>query len=128
MAPRTCPSLGAGLSWISRSRVRLLQANDQSDKSYAVREGVAAAAGERHVFCDADDVVAPGWLQAMADGLDQHAVVTGPNELDALNPPWLAGSRGRSGDNPVGTYFNIFPCSRGNNYSLHRHVWARSAR
>jgi glycosyltransferase involved in cell wall biosynthesis len=29
--------------------------------------GAKAARGELLVFCDADDVVAPGWLEAMAD-------------------------------------------------------------
>lgn len=104
-------------------RVRLVQAGEQSDKSYAVAEGVASSTADLLVFCDADDVVAPGWLAAMADGLTRHEVVTGPNELDRLNPGWLADSRGRSGDDAVGSYAGIFPCIRGNNFGLHRSVW-----
>lgn len=105
------------------SRLRLVQASEQCDKSYALAAGVANSSAELLVFCDADDIVAPGWLAAMADGLKSHEVVTGPNELDALNPSWLANSRGRSGDDAVGTYAGIFPCIRGNNFGLHRSVW-----
>ncbi len=104
-------------------RVRLVRANDRNDKSYAVAAGVAAAHADHLVFCDADDIVAPGWLAAIADGLDRHDVVTGPNQLDALNPPCLAASRGRSGDEAIGTFFGIFPCLRGNNYGMRRSVW-----
>jgi glycosyltransferase involved in cell wall biosynthesis len=104
-------------------RVRLVQASEQSDKSYAVAAGVETTEAELLVVCDADDIVAPGWLAALAEGLRDHQVVTGPNELDLLNPPWLADSRGRSGDDAVGTYAGIFPCIRGNNYGLRRSVW-----
>ena len=104
-------------------RVRLVRACEQSDKSYAVAEGVASSSADLLVFCDADDVVAPGWLAALAEGLKQHQVVTGPNELDLLNPGWLADSRGRSGDDAVGSFAGIFPCIRGNNFGLHRSVW-----
>lgn len=104
-------------------RVRLLSAFEQSDKSYAVEAGVASSNAALLVFCDADDVVAPGWLAAMAEGLKHHQVVTGPNELDLLNPEWLADSRGRSGDDAVGTYSGIFPCIRGNNFGVQRSVW-----
>ena len=55
----------------------------------AVRNaGVRAARGDRLVFCDADDEVAPGWLAAMADALDQHGLVAARLEHERLNEPW----------------------------------------
>jgi glycosyltransferase involved in cell wall biosynthesis len=106
------------------SRVRLVPAGGRPSKSFALNEAVRVAAADLLAFCDADDVVAPGWLSAIAAGLVRHRVVTGPNELDALNPPWLAGSRGRSIEAPVGTFLGVFPCIRGNNWGTHRDVWA----
>jgi hypothetical protein len=56
----------------------------------------------------------------MARGLAEHGVVTGPNLLDRLNSRWLADSRGRSAELPVGSFFGIFPFVRGNNYGVRR--------
>lgn len=104
-------------------RVRYLRADAVADQSFAANAGVAATT-DAVVFCDADDIVGDGWLAAMAAGLEHHAVVTGPNELDLLNPAWLADSRGRSIEQPVGTFAGLFPLVRGNNYGVRREVWA----
>ena len=105
-------------------RIRYLLATEVPDQSFAANAGVAATDADAVVFCDGDDIVAPGWLRAMAEGLDSHLVVTGPNELDLLNPPWLADSRGRSIEGPVGSFAGIFPLVRGNSYGVRREVWA----
>lgn len=106
-------------------RLRVLVATEKADQSYAANSGVRATAADAVAFCDADDVVADGWVAAMARGLARHRVVTGPNELDRLNPPWLADSRGRTAELPVGSFFGIFPLVRGNNYGVRREVWAQ---
>ena len=106
------------------SRVRVISATAKADQSFAANTGVAATEADAVIFCDADDIVAEGWLAAMAEGLAKHDVVTGPNEVDRLNPPWLANSRGRSIEDPSGTFFGIFPLVRGNNYGVRRRVWA----
>ena len=41
------------------------------------------------VFCDADDVVAPGWLAAMMDALQSHGLVSAKLDHELLNEPWL---------------------------------------
>ena len=105
------------------SRVRYVSATEKADQSYAANVGVRASDADAVVFCDADDIVDDGWLAAMARGLAEHQVVTGPNLLDRLNPPWLADSRGRSIEEPVGTFFGLFPLVRGNNYGVRREVW-----
>lgn len=105
-------------------RVRLVAADERPDKSYAMHVGVDAASGDLIAFCDADDVVAAGWLDAIADGLMTHDVVTGPHELDTLNPGPLAASRGRSMEQPAGSFYGIFPTIRGASWGIRRAVWS----
>lgn len=106
-------------------RLRLVQATDRSDQSYAANCGVAATNASAVAFCDADDIVGDGWVAAMGRGLAEHQVVTGPNELDRLNPRWLADTRGRSIERPIGSFAGIFPVVRGNNYGVRAGVWER---
>jgi glycosyltransferase involved in cell wall biosynthesis len=106
-------------------RVRLVRADDRAGQSYSMNVGADAARADLLAFCDADDVVAPGWVAAMASGLRNHAIVTGPHELDLLNPPWLADSRGRSIEEPVGSFAGIFPCIRGAGWGVRRSTWHR---
>lgn len=106
------------------SRVRLVGANERPCKSYALNVGVAAAQADKIAFCDGDDVVTPGWLSSIASGLETYDVVTGPHELDRLNPPWLADSRGRSIEvESVGSFFGIFPTVRGASWGVSREAW-----
>ena len=105
-------------------RVRCVEAADQAGLSYTRNVGIAAAHHDRVAICDGDDVVAPGWAAALSRGLDEHALVTGPLELDRLNPPWLAASRGRSVEHGISTFFGIFPYAAGGNMALRRDVWA----
>jgi glycosyltransferase involved in cell wall biosynthesis len=106
-------------------RVRYLDAAERADQSYAANSGVKASDADAVIFCDADDIVGEGWLAAMARGLADHEVVTGPNLLDRLNPPWLADSRGRGAEGPIGTFAGLFPLVRGNNYGVRAGVWDR---
>jgi glycosyltransferase involved in cell wall biosynthesis len=47
--------------------------------------GVLAARYPLIAHCDADDEVSEQWLEATVDGLQKHALVTGPLDEDALN-------------------------------------------
>jgi cellulose synthase/poly-beta-1,6-N-acetylglucosamine synthase-like glycosyltransferase len=47
--------------------------------------GAQAARGELLAYCDADDVVEPGWLLAMADAASQYDIIGGWLEVGALN-------------------------------------------
>jgi glycosyltransferase involved in cell wall biosynthesis len=110
--------------YMTRSpRIRLLSAPDKGDKCYAVNKGVGATDAPLLAFTDADDVVGDGWLAAIARGLLQHQVVTGPNELDALNPSWLATSRGRGVESADVKFFGLFPTVRGNNFGARASSW-----
>jgi glycosyltransferase involved in cell wall biosynthesis len=49
---------------------------------------VAQSRARSVLFCDADDVVAPGWLAAMVAALQTHELVAARLEHDRLNEPW----------------------------------------
>lgn len=80
----------------SDRRFRCVDAADRQGEPHARNVGISAALADLIAFCDADDVVAPTWPAAMRDALCDSEFVTGPVELELLNPPWLAGVRGRS--------------------------------
>jgi glycosyltransferase involved in cell wall biosynthesis len=104
-------------------RVRLVAAAERDGLCYARATGVEAAAADRIAICDGDDVVAAGWLRAMAEGLHEHRVVTGPLEVDRLNPAWLADTRGRPSPTRCASWFGLFPLVSGGNLGLWREVW-----
>jgi GT2 family glycosyltransferase len=91
--------------------------------NFARNAGVAASRGRAFALCDADDLVAPGWVSAMGEALRDHAVVTGPLELDRLNPPWLAASRGRGDERGLPTFQGLFPTVHGNNMGMTRDLF-----
>ena len=64
---------------------RLVDASTVEGAPAARNAGVQAAAGELLVFCDADDVVQPGWLASFAKALDEVDVVAGVFDFWSLN-------------------------------------------
>jgi GT2 family glycosyltransferase len=75
-------------AWAERfSRMRLVDASSRPGPAAARNIGAAFARGELLAFCDADDVVHPGWLQAMSAALAESDVVAG-----ALEHGWLNGA------------------------------------
>jgi GT2 family glycosyltransferase len=66
-------------------QLRLVQAAEKQTAAYARNVGARVAKGDAFLFCDADDVVAPGWLAALAQALEQHDFVASTIEVEALN-------------------------------------------
>jgi glycosyltransferase involved in cell wall biosynthesis len=75
--------------------LRIVDASDHRGQPYALNVGATEARGRWLAFCDADDVVAPGWLAALGDAVREHEFVAGRLDVEALNEPWLVASRGR---------------------------------
>ena len=69
--------------------LRLVDAGDRRGQAHARNLAAAAASGEGLLFCDADDVVAPGWLAAMGRALGAHEFVASRYDYRLLNPPWV---------------------------------------
>lgn len=109
-------------------RVRLVRADEQPGRNYARNVGIAASRGRAIALTDADDIVGPKWVAAMGDALREHRLVTGPLELDELNPPALAGSRGRRHEWKSPTFQGVFPAAHGNNFGMQREWYERVGR
>jgi glycosyltransferase involved in cell wall biosynthesis len=73
--------------------LRIVDASGRKGQPYALNAGAAAARGESLVFCDADDVVAPGWIAAMGNALATHDFIACRWEVEELNSPRVRGTR-----------------------------------
>ena len=71
---------------LRRSNVRLVDASDRRGINHARNVGAAAARGEFVLFVDADDLVMPTWLDAMARAAVTCAAVGGCLDRTVLNP------------------------------------------
>lgn len=71
------------------SNLRLVDASDKRGEPHARNVGAAAARGDALLSCDADDEVAPGWLEAMGGALEDHDFVACRLDTEKLNPRWL---------------------------------------
>jgi O-antigen/teichoic acid export membrane protein/glycosyltransferase involved in cell wall biosynthesis len=87
--------------------LRVIDASQRKGISYARNRGVAAARGRLIAFCDADDEVSDGWVEAIARGLERHAAVATPRDHDRLNEKWIRESR--EPPTPTGLQENWFP-------------------
>lgn len=107
------------------ARVRRVEAFERRGPSHARVVGVAATSAPWLVFCDADDVVDPGWLANLAGALAHDEVVTGPLDPYRLNPEWLARSRGvYPPDRPL-TWHGVFPTASFGNFAIRRATYER---
>lgn len=84
--------------------LRVVDAAQRLGKPYAANVGVEHALGEFIAFCDADDVVAPGWVAAMGNALAKYDFVAARMESEKLNVDWVYQSRGRPQSNGLQIY------------------------
>ncbi len=103
-------------------RVRLVPATTGSGPSHARNVGIAAARCELVACCDADDIVAAGWLVAMFAALQTNTFVAGALDVDRLNEAWVIEGRGRSITHGSMSFGGVtFP--HGCNLGVHRAVF-----
>lgn len=69
--------------------LRIVDSSEKRGAAYARNVAIKAATSDRFIFCDTDDEVAPGWIEAMADGLSTFDVVTSQFEDGRLNEQWV---------------------------------------
>lgn len=79
-------SLSVAQSWAARhDHVRVVDASSIVGPGAARNAGVRTAQGDLLAFCDADDVVQPGWLRAITAALTEADVVAGSFDMASLN-------------------------------------------
>lgn len=83
-------------SWHARLPAVRVVRESTPGAAAARNRGAAEAQRPFLAFCDADDVVGRAWLDAARRGLQQFDAITGPIDVDSLNDPAFAASRGRS--------------------------------
>jgi glycosyltransferase involved in cell wall biosynthesis len=99
-------------SFSGRLELRVVEARERLGGGHASNVGAAHASGEKLVFVDADDVVAPGYLAAMAAALDRHDFVTASFDQTTLNPEWVRAAHGpawRVPEEPLPAQFGVLP-------------------
>lgn len=80
-------------SWADRLPLRIVDASGIAGAGPARNAGVKESRGEWIGFCDADDEVGEGWLQALCAALTDHQFVAGCFEGTRLNSPRTLRSR-----------------------------------
>jgi glycosyltransferase involved in cell wall biosynthesis len=101
-------------------RIRLLDASGRRGAAYARNLAVTNAKGRLIAFCDADDVVGDQWVAAMGDALRVHSFVTGPQEHERLNEPWLHGVYGTRPARELQMFRGVFPFGPTANLGIRR--------
>ena len=87
--------------------LRIVDASDRQSIGYARNRGVESASGRLIAYCDADDAVSEGWLEAIAAGLARHGGVATPRDHSLLNEDWVRDSR--DPPTPSGYHENWYP-------------------
>lgn len=125
-------STDGSMTVVERYRQRIphlyvVQAAEKQGQPYALNVGVRAARGVWLAFCDADDVVADGWVAGMGEALKEHPFVSGPHEVTRLNHSTLQRRRGNSQPTGVQQYTDppFLPHAGSGNMGVHREVFDR---
>jgi glycosyltransferase involved in cell wall biosynthesis len=75
-------------AWSERlPALRVVPAHGRRSLNHARNVGAWEARGDYLAFCDADDVVMPGWLEALVAAAPGADIMGGPLDIEALNPP-----------------------------------------
>lgn len=70
------------------SHLRIIDASGKKGSGYARNVAVREARGEVILFCDSDDKVHEGWVEAMGNALKDADFVAGALSLKELNEAW----------------------------------------
>jgi glycosyltransferase involved in cell wall biosynthesis len=98
-------------------RFNLIDASGVRGPSHARNQGVLAASGDFLLFTDADDIVRPGWIAQLTEGLRNSSIVTGPVEhfADGRTPTWDNAQRSheRPRTGPFTQFVPVSGCNMG---------------
>ncbi|HEX6567759.1 MAG TPA: GNAT family N-acetyltransferase, partial [Acidimicrobiales bacterium] len=109
--------------WRDRMPVRVVDASRTGGINHARNRGAAEARGDLLLFCDADDVVSPGWVAAYWQARDGWDMAGGTVDATSLNEPGrrsLHLGSSLHGLNGFGWMETFMGC----NFAVHRRVHA----
>jgi glycosyltransferase involved in cell wall biosynthesis len=93
--------------------LRIVDAPEKANLSYARNVGAGAATGDKLIFLDADDQVAPGYLAAMAAAFEAHDFLTPRLDSFLLNPDWAQSAHGAPHDTELHDFTGFLPFAGG---------------
>jgi glycosyltransferase involved in cell wall biosynthesis len=103
---------------------RIADATAKRGLSHARNVGARSARGDFLAYCDADDVVSRGWLEAMAAAAPHTDLVGGRNEWEKLNDPTVIAWRPSGRMTELMRSHEFLPYAAGGNLG----VWTAVAR
>ena len=107
--------------WSDRiPNLKVIDSSARRGAAAARNVGARTADGDGLIFCDADDVVAPGWLAALARALEGHDFVAGACDHEALNPGPVANWHARSFETELPVGMNFLPYATSANMAVSR--------
>jgi len=105
-------------------RITLLVNEKNLGISGSRNRAIEQAEYERIAFCDADDIVAPGWLDALRAHLAEHKFVGCKLDIDALNSQAAKSSLPHSAtEYGLPVWYGGYPYIVGAGFGLHREVY-----
>ena len=108
--------------WRDRLPLRIVDASAQAGVNFARNLGAREATGELLLWCDADDVVQPGWMAAYWRTRDEWDMAGGFIDVSVLNGP---AALARHADVKFGglNHFGWLRTFMGCNFAVHRRVF-----
>lgn len=103
--------------------LRVISCVDGRGSSYALNAGTRASEAPLIAYCHADDVVSPGWLEAIVGGLQRDDMTSGPIDLALLNAPETYRWRGGTGWTRLPDWHRYLPAALGCNLAVRRDVF-----
>jgi glycosyltransferase involved in cell wall biosynthesis len=110
------------LGFADRLDIRVVDSSGEPGRAFACNEGARATRGQAVCFLDADDVVAPGYVQAMVEALRVHPFVAARVDV-GLNTGWVARTRDPFQHEGLLIVFDYLPFGLGCTLGVRRKVF-----
>jgi glycosyltransferase involved in cell wall biosynthesis len=105
--------------------LRVVRAEGSGGVNRARNIGCRHSRGRLLLFCDADDLVTPGWMSALVRSLETAAAAGGALERRSLNSAAALAARPPAAVPGLADSFGFLPYPWGANCAVRREVWER---